>query len=76
MDVTVYTTPTCLYCHQLKQFLDEKNVTYSEIDLSQDREAAQYIAEATGQMGVPVTRVDDRFVLGFAKDTLADILGV
>jgi hypothetical protein len=32
--------------------------------------------EATGQMGVPVTRVDDRFVLGFAKDTLADILGV
>lgn len=76
MDVTVYTTPTCMYCHQLKSFLQEKNVDYHEVDVSQDQEAAQKIVQETGQMSVPVTRIGDRYVLGFAKDTISELLGV
>lgn len=76
MDVTVYTTPTCMYCHQLKSFLQEKNVDYQEVDVSQDQQAAQKIVQETGQMSVPVTQIGDRYVLGFAKDTISELLGV
>lgn len=76
MNITIYTTPTCVYCHQLKSFLQEKDVEYQEVDVSQDQEAAQRIVQETGQMGVPVTQIDDRYVLGFAKDTISEILGI
>ncbi len=76
MDITVYTTPTCMYCHQLKNFLQEKEVDYTEVDVSQDQEAARKIVQETGQMGVPVTKIDDRYILGFARDTISEILGV
>lgn len=76
MDVTVYTTPTCMYCHQLKNFLQEKGVDYTEVDVSQDQEAARRIVQETGQMGVPVTKIDDRYILGFARDTISEILDV
>lgn len=65
-----------MYCHQLKNFLQEKEVDYTEVDVSQDQEAARKIVQETGQMGVPVTKIDDRYILGFARDTISEILGV
>lgn len=76
MNVTIYTTPQCVYCHQLKTFLEDKKVDYQEVNVSQDQEAAQKIARETGHIGVPVTQIDDRYVLGFAKDTISELLGI
>ena len=75
-NVTIYTSPTCAYCHMLRQYLDDNSVEYEEVDVTQDREAAQKIVSETGQMGVPVTLIDDTYVIGFAKDSLAEKLGI
>ncbi len=65
MDVRVYTTPTCGYCHRVKSLLDGLGVKYTELDVSRDREAAEEMVELTGQMGVPVTVIDGEAVIGF-----------
>ena len=58
MNVDIYTSPTCGYCHQAKAFLSERGVKFTEYDISRDRTAADEIVRLTGQMGVPVIVVD------------------
>ncbi len=74
MNVTVYTTPTCAYCHQVKQFLAQRGVTFTEHDVSRDRAAAEEMVEKSGQMGVPVTVIDGQVVVGFDRPRLEQLL--
>jgi glutaredoxin-like YruB-family protein len=74
MDVKIYTTPTCGYCHQAKGFLSELGVNYTEHDVSRDRAAAEEMVRLTGQMGVPVIVVDGQIVIGFDRARLEQLI--
>lgn len=74
MNVIVYTTPTCGYCHQVKSFLSQKGVKYTEYDVSVDRAAAEEMVRKTGQMGVPVITIDNEVVVGFDRARLEQLL--
>lgn len=74
--VIIYTTPSCVYCNMLKAFFDEKEVSYESIDVSVDVDKAKYIAEKTGQLGVPVTEIEEEFVIGFDQERISKILGL
>lgn len=74
MSVKVYSTPTCPWCTKVKEFLKSNGVAYEEIDVSKDREAAMEMVKNTRQMGVPVTAVGERHVVGFDKDSLLEAL--
>ncbi len=75
-NVTIYTTPTCGFCHQAKQFFQEKNVPYEEKDVAADQQAREEMVSKTNQMGVPVIEVDDEIVIGFDQSRLAQMLDV
>ncbi len=72
--VTVYTTPTCGYCHQVKRFLKEHGLQYREVDVANDEAAAIAMVERTGQYGVPVVDVDGTLVVGFNRPRLEQLL--
>ena len=74
--VTVFSTPTCMYCNMLKAYLDDKGVEYTAVDVSTDQEQARYIAEKTGQLGVPVTEIDGQFIIGFDQPQIAELLNL
>lgn len=74
MEVKVYTSPTCGYCHQAKRFLSERGVPFTEVDVSLDRAAAQEVVRLTGQMGVPVIVIDGQVVVGFDRPRLEQLL--
>jgi len=74
MDVKVYTTPTCGFCHQAKNYLDSRGIRFTEIDVSRDQAAAREMVQQTGQMGVPVIVVDGQAVVGFDRPRLEQLL--
>ena len=74
-NVTIYTTPTCHYCHMAKEYFQENDIEYSEKDVTKDTEARQRMIEKSGQMGVPVIEVGEQVVVGFNKQTLEELLG-
>ncbi len=74
MKVILYTTPTCVFCPLVKNFLEEKGVKYEEVDVSKDAKALEEMKEKTGQMGVPVTLIGDKVVIGFDKNKLEKLL--
>ncbi len=74
-NVTIYSTPTCHFCHAAKDFMNEQGVEYKEVDVSTDAEQRQEMIEMTGQMGVPVIRIGDDVVVGFDEGKVKELLG-
>ena len=66
-DVTVYTTPFCVPCDQLKRFLEFHGVAYSTRDLMMDEEAQDKIDDA-GIRSTPILEVDGEFYAGQALE--------
>jgi glutaredoxin 3 len=52
--VEIYTTPFCPYCLDAKALLKKKNVAFTEIDVSRDRDLRRQMTErANGRTTVP-----------------------
>lgn len=63
--VIVYSTPTCSFCAMAKKYLNEKGVSFEDVDVSRDRTRAMEMVQKSGQMGVPVISIDGEIVLGY-----------
>lgn len=74
--VTIYSTPSCHFCHMAKEFFKEKNVTYTEHDVAGDVEMRKEMVEKSGQMGVPVIIIGDELIIGFNKPKIVELLGL
>ncbi|MBI2529992.1 MAG: glutaredoxin family protein [Candidatus Diapherotrites archaeon] len=74
--VTVYSTPTCPYCHMAKAFLKEQKVQFADYDVSEDEGRAREMIEKSGQQGVPVIDIDGEIVVGFDKPRIKELLGI
>lgn len=74
--VTIYSTPTCVYCRLAKQFFAENNISFAEIDVAEDSLAAQKMIKLSGQSGVPVIDVDGKIIVGFDKPALKKLLKI
>lgn len=74
--VKIYTTPTCGYCKMAKQYFNENNIQYTELDVSKDMVAQQDMIQRSGQLGVPVIDIDGSLVIGFNKSKVKELLGL
>jgi len=74
--VTIYTTPTCIYCKAAKEYFTENNIEYEEKNVAQDRVALDEMVKKSEQMGVPVFDINGSIVVGFDHKTIASLLGL
>ncbi|OHA62378.1 MAG: NrdH-redoxin [Candidatus Wildermuthbacteria bacterium RIFCSPHIGHO2_12_FULL_45_9] len=74
--VTIFTTPTCVYCRAAKDFFQDHNIAYEEKDVVGDEQAREYMMRRSEQMGVPVIEVGEDIVIGFDKRRLSQLLGI
>ena len=74
--VTIYSTPTCHFCHAAKAFFDEHSVKYEDVNVATDLERRKDMVDMTGQMGVPVIRIEDDVIVGFDEDKLRELLSI
>ncbi len=74
--VTIYSTPTCHFCHMAKDFFKENNIEFKDFDVSSDLEKRKEMVDKSGQMGVPVIIIDNNLIVGFNKEKIVDILGI
>lgn len=65
MKVIVYSSPSCPWCEKLKEWLHEHRIKFEEIDVSKDIERAREMIKKSGQIGVPVTEIDGKIIIGF-----------
>ena len=68
--VTIYSTPSCTYCRHAKEFFKEKGIQFEEHDVSADAARRTEMIDLSGQMGVPVIKIDDQIIVGFDQDEI------
>ena len=75
-NVTLYTTPTCVYCKMTKEFFLKNNVSYRELNVAIDDKAREEMIEKSHQLGVPVIDVDGEIFVGFNRPELERALAI
>ena len=75
--VTLYTTPLCAPCEQIKRYLESRGVAFIRRDLMMDEEAQDRLDAARIQ-GTPAVEVDGAFLVGDAltREALDRLLGL
>ncbi len=74
--VIVFSTPTCSFCNQAKRYFKEKNIRFTDVDVSRDQSAARDIMRRTGQMGVPVILINNKPIVGFDRPKINQLLNI
>jgi glutaredoxin 3 len=65
----VYTAPKCPHTKKLKEFLSSINVDVDEKCILESPEMLEELRQLSGQMAIPVTKIDDDFFVGFDRRT-------
>lgn len=72
----IYSTPTCKFCKNAKEWMDQNGIAYTEINVAADLAERKEMIEKSGQMGVPVTITENGTVIvGFHADKFREAFG-
>ena len=74
--VTMYSTPTCHFCHMAKDFFAANKINYTEFNVASDIEKRKEMVQKSGQLGVPVITIGEETIVGFDEDRLKEVLKV
>jgi len=74
--VTIYSTPTCVYCKMAKEFFTKNGVAYEEHNVASDLKAREDMVGKSHQLGVPVIDIDGSIIVGFDERSLEQALGL
>jgi glutaredoxin 3 len=72
--ITVYSTPTCAFCHAVKEYFKSKNIKFQEKDLTVDHDAARWVYENSGQLAVPVIDINGSIIIGYNRPAIDSAL--
>lgn len=72
--VTVYTTTRCPYCVMLKNFLFQQNIPFKEVNVEMYPDIMEMLVRTTGQMGVPQSEVNGKWVVGYDPASIMNAL--
>ncbi len=75
-NVTIYSTPTCVYCNMAKTFFKANGISFTEHDVASDITKRKEMIDKTGQMGVPVIDAGGEVIVGFDEVKLKSVLGI
>ena len=74
--ITVYSSPSCMYCYTVKGYLEDNGFEYDEIDIYEDSKAYDEMVEFSGQKNIPVTVIGEEIIVGWDKEKFKQVLGI
>jgi len=74
MTVTIYSTPSCMYCNMAKDYFKEHNIAYQEFNVAEDADKRKEMVEKSGQLGVPVIDINNQIIVGFDEEVIVEAL--
>jgi glutaredoxin-like YruB-family protein len=73
--VIVYSGPGCPACGSAKAYLRRQGISFREVDIARDQNAAQSLVRRSGQMAVPQIDIDGQLIVGFDREKIDRIIG-
>lgn len=74
-EIKIYTSNTCVFCKAAKQYFNENNIEFKEMNIDENPDAVEYLV-SKGYRGVPVINIDGEDIVGFDKAAIEKKLGL
>lgn len=74
-EIKIYTSNTCVFCKAAKQYFNENNIEFKEMNIDENPDAVEYLV-SKGYRGVPVINIDGDDIVGFDKAAIEKKLGL
>jgi glutaredoxin len=71
-NVIIYTATGCSHCHEAKEFFREHGIQYTEINITEDKEAKREIMKK-GVMSAPYIIVDGQEYRSFDREQFEEL---
>lgn len=71
-NVVIYTSDTCTFCVNAKEYFKENNISYEERNVKDPTFRKELMA--MGIMSVPVIKIDGETVVGFDEEAIEELL--
>ena len=75
MDIRIYTTGYCGFCHAAKSLLQARGLKYEEVDVTNEPQQRKWLIEQTGQRTVPQVFLGGVPIGGFTELSALDRSG-
>lgn len=72
IEVTIYTTPSCVQCNMTKREMDKFGIDYSVVDLTQHPDKADAFKEQ-GFTSAPIVTTDTKIWSGFRLEKIRSL---
>ena len=70
----MYSTPFCKYCKLAKEIFNKKNLSFEEIDITQNQKLMEEMLKKSNEMTVPVFDINGQILVGFNRTKLEEAL--
>ncbi len=71
---TVYVIPECESCDEVREFLNNRNISFEEKNVSDDLELQKELTDVAGGLKVPTTVIGDEIITGYSRSRLLEAL--
>ena len=69
--IRLFVKPWCGWCQEAEDWLDNRDIEYEPLDVTNDRDARQEMVQLSGQTLAPVIEVDGEILADFDTGQLA-----
>ncbi|MCK4796590.1 MAG: glutaredoxin family protein [Spirochaetes bacterium] len=77
MTADIYSTPSCGYCRQAKDYLKKLGLSVHEKDITKNpKYMEEFKRRVGGHSGVPVIFLKGSKIIGFDKNKIDKVLGI
>lgn len=74
--VKVYSTDTCMWCTKVKQYLNQLNVDFEDLNVDENINYQEEMIKKSHQSGVPVLDINGTIIIGFNKEAIDNALKI
>ena len=74
--IILYSTKWCPWCKRVRDFLISRKIKFIERDVEKSKKYADEVIKKSKQMGIPITDVDGKIIIGFDEKKLKRVLKI
>ncbi len=74
IQATLYLIPDCESCEEVKDFLNARNIPFTEKNVSDDLKLQNELTDLTGTLKVPTTVIGEEVLTGYGRNNFLEAL--
>jgi len=71
---TLYVIPDCEACDEIKEFLNNRKISFTEKNVNENIELQKELTDLTGSLKVPTTIIGDEILTGYSRSKFLNAL--